>query len=258
LTNSKKVSYFGRVRAWRSLFTARVDEHTMIRGIRGYSQVAIAAWGLLALGCEAGGIGDPCIPEAEYDLYFNNFSEADVFAETRSFQCETRLCLVNHFQGRVSCPYGQTQQDLDDQDANYNGNRPVDLGALCKVPGTSGTAPPVQGITTDPDGQMVSADVIQVPVAPRLVNRRPDDAVYCSCRCKNDEGKTDDGANYCECPSGYACERLIRDPGLGKPELAGYYCIKEGTRYQQASVPCSREEDRAAAGEGACGDGNNP
>ncbi|HEY6558212.1 MAG TPA: hypothetical protein VI072_13100, partial [Polyangiaceae bacterium] len=71
----------------------------MTRGIRGYSHWFGAGCALLALGCEAGGVGDPCIPEAEYDLYFNNFSQADVFAETRSFQCETRICLVNHFQG---------------------------------------------------------------------------------------------------------------------------------------------------------------
>src|SRR5687767_9483775 len=106
----------------------------MTRGIRGYSYWVGAAFALLALGCEAGGVGDPCIPEAEYDLYFNNFSQLDVFAETRSFQCETRICLVNHFEGRVSCPYGQTGSDLTTQDGLDPSAR--DLGALCKVPGT--------------------------------------------------------------------------------------------------------------------------
>jgi ankyrin repeat protein len=31
-----------------------------------------------------------------------------VNVESRSFQCETRLCLAANFQGRVSCPYGQS------------------------------------------------------------------------------------------------------------------------------------------------------
>ncbi|HEY6559619.1 MAG TPA: hypothetical protein VI072_20195, partial [Polyangiaceae bacterium] len=200
----------------------------------------------------AGGVGDPCIPEAEYDLYFNNFSQADVFAETRSFQCETRICLVNHFQGRVSCPYGQSQSDINTQHGLDPSER--DLGALCKVPGTSGEVPVPE---KDVLGKEVSADVIQVPVAPQLVDRRANDSVYCSCRCKNDEGKTDDGANYCECPSGYACERLIADPELGKPELAGYYCIKDGTRYGAVSeTPCDRGSD--AVGPNCGNDGNNP
>ena len=68
----------------------------MRRGIWGYAYWASAVLGLLVTACEAGGVGDPCIPEVEYELYFNNFSEKDVLAEARSFQCETRLCLVNH------------------------------------------------------------------------------------------------------------------------------------------------------------------
>lgn len=230
----------------RSLSTT-TDEHAMTRGNWGYSYWVIAAFSLLAIGCESGGVGDPCIPEVEYDLYFNNFSERDVFAETRSFQCETRLCLVNHFAGRVSCPYGQTQEDLDAPDP--------DLGRLCKVPGTSGEAPPIEG--ADPP-QKVSADVIQVPVSAQLVSRRDTRAVYCSCRCKNADGKTDDGANYCDCPSGYSCEKLIPNPDLGRPELAGYYCIKENTQYQPGSTDkCERDE--ADPSQSTCGNnGNNP
>lgn len=211
----------------------------MRRGIWGYSYWALAALGILTAGCESGGVGDPCIPEAEYDLYFNNFGEADVFAETRSFQCETRLCLVNHFRGRVSCPYGQTKEDLEAQNALPADQR--DLSKLCTVPGTSGEAPPVN----DQYGNQlkVSADVIQVPVATQLISRSPDNSVYCSCRCKNDKGQTDDGANYCECPSGFSCEKLLSDPGLGKPELAGYYCIKSGSRYEPNNpLQCDRNE----------------
>ena len=59
-------------------------------------------------GCSASGVGDPCIPEQEYNEQFLGFSQKEVNVESKSFQCQTRVCLVNHFRGRVSCPYGQT------------------------------------------------------------------------------------------------------------------------------------------------------
>lgn len=101
--------------------------------------------GLLA-GCDKGGVGDPCIPEDEYQAEFGGYSETEVNIESRSFQCETRVCLVNHFRGRVSCPYGQA------------------AGEKKCVP---------------PDG----VGEVNVPVAAQLVKRPPSSAVYCSCRC---------------------------------------------------------------------------
>ena len=61
------------------------------------------------LGCTPGGMGDPCIPEDEYSPTFSGFGETEVNVESRSFQCETRICIADHFRGRVSCPYGQTK-----------------------------------------------------------------------------------------------------------------------------------------------------
>src|SRR5580698_9169366 len=74
---------------------------------------AIAASAAVALlvgtgGCNSTGVGDPCTPEAEYSQSFLGFDKAEVNIESKSFQCQTRLCLANHFQGRVTCPYGQT------------------------------------------------------------------------------------------------------------------------------------------------------
>ncbi len=152
--------------------------------------------------CRAGGVGDPCIPEDEYQTDFSGYSLGEVNVERRSFQCETRVCLVNGFRGRVSCPYGQTADDVENA---------ADDG--CRVPGTQGGP----------------GDRVIVPVAPQHPERRPTDAVYCSCRCANAAGRTDDGGNYCECPSGFGCEQLIDDVGLGNPELAGGYCVREGT-----------------------------
>jgi hypothetical protein len=83
------------------------------------------------------------------------------------------------------------------------------------------------------------------------LERKADDAVYCSCRCDG----PDDNARYCECPSGYSCVELVEELELGGGQLAGSYCIKEGTRYttdQRTGVECNP----ATAN---CGnDGRNP
>jgi len=117
------------------------------------SWTALGAAGLfLALfpGCPAEGVGDPCVPEDEYSPTFSGFSVTEVSTESRSFQCQSRLCLVNHFQGRVSCAYGQAAG-----------------GSECKLP--SGD------------------EAVSALVKPQLVDRGADAAVYCSCRCAGPE-----------------------------------------------------------------------
>src|SRR5512147_3145065 len=88
------------------------------------STIAILAAGNFSMGCSPGGVGDPCIPEDEYYPGFAGYGVEEVNVEAMSFQCETRLCLVNHFQGRVTCPYGQTSEVV------ANG----DDAQRCKVP----------------------------------------------------------------------------------------------------------------------------
>jgi len=181
-------------------------------------------------GCKPGGVGDPCIPEDEYSTEFSGYSAEEVNVESRSFQCVTRVCLVNHFQGRVSCPYGQTQGAI---------NRNPDDGSAedrCHIPGTLGNR---------------REDAVQVPVNPQLVERQAEDTVYCSCRCANAEGRTDDGANYCEkCPSGYSCVQLIDDLGIGSEQLAGAYCIRNGTKYDKRTL----SPEQCSAISGNCGE----
>ena len=157
--------------------------------------VLVAAW-MGTTACQSSGIGDPCVPEDEYQRYFSGYEVGEVNLETRSFQCESRICLVNHFQGRVSCPYGQ---------ALGGGADP-----RCHIPGTTG-----------PDG------AIRVDVRPQIRNRRAEDAVYCSCRC----GGNDERGRYCKCPTGFVCSLLLHDIGIGPSELNGSYCIKAGTDY---------------------------
>lgn len=85
---------------------------------------------LIRAGCRSGDVGDPCIPEEEYNRRFSGFSVEEVNVESRSFQIETRVCLANKFQGRVSCPYGQAEKDVSDLAADH----PM----RCRIPGTTG------------------------------------------------------------------------------------------------------------------------
>ena len=161
-----------------------------------------------ALGCTPGGVGDPCVPEDEYSATFSGFGEAEANVESQSLQCETRVCIVNHFRGRVTCPYGQTKDYLTANVSNANNVDGTPDPASCYTPGSN-------------------AEAVKVAVDPQLLDRRAEDTVYCSCRC----GGQDKSAKYCTCPSGYSCSSLVPDLGLGREQLAGSYCIKNGTQY---------------------------
>jgi hypothetical protein len=198
--------------------------------------------GLSALGCTPGGVGDPCTPEDEYQQNFNGFQVTETNVESRSFQCETRLCLVNHFQGRVSCRLGQASQ-VDPT------GKPLPAGTYnpkCAIPGTQ--------ISTDP----ASPDNINVEVKAQLVDRQTDKAVYCSCRCDG----PDKNARYCECPDGFECAKVVENLKItsGAGQLAGSYCIRAGTKFDESNyskVACNR--DAAAGSPEACGcGGDNP
>jgi hypothetical protein len=180
-----------------------------VRRISSYLGLLVAVLGVATAACESGGVGDPCIPEDEYRTNFGGFTETQVNVESRSFQCETRVCLVANFRGRVSCPYGNE-------------------GEPCAIPGTEGKR---------------AEDVVVPDVEPQLLERRPEQAVYCSCRCKGE----DPNATYCECPSGFTCEKLVDDLGKGNKQLAGSYCIKSGTfRNDDPSQILPDECERAA------------
>jgi len=176
----------------------------MIRKITGYSLLATALLGLFPLACQPGGVGDPCTPEDEYGLKFPGYDEKEVNVESKSFQCETRVCLANHFRGRVSCKYGQPTPAAGG------------VGATCHVPGNPNKP-------------------ILVEVSAQLLERQADKAVYCSCRCDG----SDKNARYCKCPSGYACTHLVDELPFGAGQLAGSYCVRDGTTYDTSTAtPC--------------------
>ena len=184
-------------------------------------------------GCESGGVGDPCIPEDEFFETFSGFSLGEVNVESRSFQCETRVCLVNKFQGRVSCPYGTNGTNPDPTATpTVLHDRP------CALPA------PIDGNVT-------------VPVLPQRLDRDPEVAVYCSCRC----GGSDPNARYCECPSGFECTEIVQsrsDQQTGQEQLAGSYCIRTGSNVDPITVDqkvCTVPDNPNQPGqdEGTCG-----
>jgi hypothetical protein len=85
--------------------------------------------------------------------------------------------LVNHFQGRTTCPYGQSDAQARDTSA------PEEL--VCHVPGTS--------------------DRVSVAVSKQFSGRRSQDTVYCSCQCAG----PDPNGVYCACPGGFQCVSFV-------------------------------------------------
>lgn len=224
--------------------------------------ISVAAVASIPLACQSGGVGDPCTPEDEYDPQFSGFKLTQENIESRSFQCETRICLVNHFQGRVTCPYGQPAPvKCDVEGAGAERTRPdgkkevcteaVEVskceGADCPAPKTSlvwhvpgecqtadggksneGKACCIPGTDT-PTVEVVCGQCVDT------TKRDANSSVYCSCRCGVADGEPDDpDFNFCDCPDGFECSEIRRNVGLGDEQIAGKYCIKKGTAYSGA------------------------
>jgi hypothetical protein len=306
---------------------------------------SVSVLAVVPVACQSGGVGDPCTPEDEYNAQFAGFKVEQENIESRSFQCATRICLVNHFQGRVSCPQGQAtpvgcnpsnngaecagKQCIPSQifaptcnDCTGNPdpncvNVPCPAGAsgnmltcdmtrqVCTCSSSdSGTIQGVNFVCEPSDSsnpgspQVLRAYVCHTPgqcqtiadgtTANNQINGVPKDccipgtddpvavsvcgqcnasskrdapnAVYCSCRCCvpccdpsiKDEMTADANGcsidmsicgpacdpnfNYCTCPSGFTCTGIRTDVGLGDKQLAGAYCIKQGSAYNTASM----------------------
>jgi hypothetical protein len=142
-------------------------------------------------------VGTACTPASEDLPAFAGFNRMEV-----SLACVTGqpsgspCCMTYEFQGRVTCPYGQDAQ---------------------------GAAPKGATACKTPDGIPVSG-----PVSPQCVERPAAKLVFWSCRCANENGRTDDGATYCTCPSGTSCAQTIKGVGAAENDLSGAYCRPAG------------------------------
>jgi hypothetical protein len=205
--------------------------------------VVVSAVSFLGTGCQSTGVGDPCTPEVEYNPAFAGFVEQEVSTEGESFQCESRLCLVNHFQGRVSCPYGQ----------DSNGNAIPPATQPCFTPGIG---MPVTGPLAS-NGQPLDA-MVGKAVSPQCTDRTADKTVYCSCRCADINGSQANG-NFCNCPDGFTCTQLVSSLSAASDQgLTGAYCIKNGTQFgSSASTAAASTCDQCGVGGLDCGNANN-
>ena len=153
-------------------------------------------------------VGVACVPTQEKQASYGGSTAGEVSFESGNPTCgATDVCLRNHFEGRTSCPYGGPP-------------------GTCTVSGTD--AP------------------VTASVSPQCTDRRPADAVYCSCRCANAGGRTDDGASYCTCPESFVCTQLASP--IGQPpaeDTSGAYCVKPQTAYNPIGS-CSAHCDPAS------------
>jgi hypothetical protein len=207
----------------------------MTRTILAGLAVAVSAVAFVGTGCQSTGIGDPCTPEQEYDPTFVGFDEHEVSTEGESFQCQTRLCLVNHFQGRVSCPYGQDSAGKSSAPATN----------ACVTPGFPS---PITGPT--------DVTPLDPTVKPQCAERTADKTVYCSCRCADINGATT-GGNFCTCPDGFACTQLVSSlSAMSDQGLTGAYCIKNNTAFGNGSSTSTADTCTPCGGGGEANCGN--
>jgi hypothetical protein len=196
---------------------------TMTRSILAALAAAVSVTVISGTGCNATGVGDPCIPEAEYSQAFLGFNAKEVNVESKSFQCQTRLCLANHFQGRVTCPYGQSKDGTAFSPATTCGDKST---SCCTPIGQN-----VNGV----DPTTGTAPSGGIAVQPQCTNRTADKAVYCSCRCADVDGNQPAGQVFCECPTGFSCTQLVSSIGATDSGLTGAYCVRKGTEYDSAA-----------------------
>jgi hypothetical protein len=155
---------------------------------------------------EAGPIGSPCVPSVEGVTTFDGFGlrEVTLIGENSASPSGASLCVADHFQGRVTCPYGQDAQ----------GRAPA--GATpCKTP----------------DGQAVLG-----AVNPWCADRPASKTVTWSCRCANAQGDTNDGRPYCVCPASTTCTQLIPQVGAAENDLTGAFCVPNATPFDPSAV----------------------
>jgi hypothetical protein len=137
-------------------------------------------------------LGSVCVPTDEADPSFSGFQFEDVTIDVGTQACESGVCVVEQFQGRVSCPLGSPGPD--------NGGS----AGECRTPD--------------------SHRAVTVKVLAQLVNRPPSLGSTCSCRCAG----PGDGP-FCDCGANLECVPLIDALGLGNDDAyAGSYCVPRG------------------------------
>lgn len=176
--------------------SARRSGHGLVRSSRWLlgcwllaRAVAVATLPVLLLGCSVKDpastqpstlMGKACIPFDETIPAFSGSGGVSMYLGATD--CGGEVCFAYEFQGRVTCPYGQSDEGIATLPATDPGR--------CRLP--------------DETGRMTQAPVT-VEVPPQLVERRAEVSVYCSCACAG----TDSSKEYCTCPSNMRCEQIV-------------------------------------------------
>lgn len=174
-------------------------------------------------------VGPACRTIDDLDPNFAGFDVGQLNVQIGDASCLTGVCIVDHFQGRVTCPYGQTEDEIQ--------SLPASSGARCRV---------------NEDDAAMGWMSVTVPVAPQLLARRAEQVVYCSCEC---DGPPSPDKSYCTCPSGFACTAL--DP----VNQAEFYCLKQSVAFDPSTLTSSPPmcDKDPSSPKGDCGNGRqNP
>jgi hypothetical protein len=197
--------------------------------MRLYAVIAIAL-SLVLLQCSGGGgaeVGAPCTPSLENDPAFTGFKITEETIETGAPECGGGVCLVNHFQGRVSCPLGQPAPGEGSDES-------------CQMAGADGKSNAGKGCCS-PDAQKPALGPVcgQCQGQNGNATRNAENAVYCTCRCGVAEGSPDEpDYDFCSCPEGFECSEIRKNLGVGEQSLTGKYCIRRDTAYDANQDQC--------------------
>lgn len=188
--------------------------------------ISVVAMGILPTACESGGVGDPCVPEDEYNPDFAGFKVTEENIESRSFQCQTRICLVNHFQGRVSCPLGQDERKFCSGPTDTS----CGMGVSC-----------VEAATLSPDCDPDAEPMVQAAVCAGFGGVCNDKTRACECTvggCPMD--------SYCD-PDTLLCKSYVchtpgncQIAGAEEGDNTGKACCVPGTDTPVASPVCGQ------------------
>ena len=184
--------------------------------------IVVACGGEIANRYTNAQIGQPCMSVCENHTTFREFELNEVSVELPAPDADpgVLVCLMNHFRGRVTCPYGQSKDALELPAVDGASGGPFSSGVSeCKTP--QGVA--VTGSPADPTNGAL--------VEPQCADRRPARAVTWSCRCAAADGTTNDGATYCTCPTGTECSQVVVPIGSLNDDISGAYCIPVGSEY---------------------------
>jgi hypothetical protein len=183
---------------------------------------SVAALAIIPVACSSGGVGDPCTPEDEYDSSFPGFTVDLQNIESRSFQCATRICLVNHFQGRVSCPLGQ---------AAPQGCDPKGTGTPCAAGKTCTQAQiyaPSCAVCNENDPSCtpipcptVGSTALNCTSLSSFKDCTESDNGNCTCTCTDSDNSSINGVSY-------SCEGATNDP-TSPLVLHSYVCHETGS-----------------------------